>query len=130
MVGDGSGPLQLASALVVGEAGAGDPESAKARLDTLESLTLPDATEETATLTRQLIDAGAVPARAAVDAAHIALAVTNGVEYLVTWNYRHRANATIRSRIEAVCLNARPGGCGWASRWRRCELTRYRGTDA
>ena len=96
----------VASALVVGEAGAGDPESAKARLDTLESLTLPDATEETATLTRQLIDAGAVPAKAAVDAAHIALAVTNGVEYRVTWNYRHLANATMRSRIEAGCLNA------------------------
>ena len=96
----------VASELVLGEAGAGDPESAKARLGKLASLTLLDATEDTAALTQQLIDAGAVPAKAATDAAHIAIAVTNGVDYLVTWNYRHIANAALRSRIETVCLNA------------------------
>ena len=35
--------------------------------------------------------------------AHIAIAVTNGVDYLVTWNFRHIANAAMRSRIERVC---------------------------
>ena len=39
----------------------------------------------------------------AADAAHIAIAATNGVDYLVTWNFRHIANATMRSRIEDVC---------------------------
>lgn len=37
---------------------------------------------------------------------HIAVAVTNGVEYLVTWNCRHLANATIRVRVEEVCRSA------------------------
>ena len=65
-----------------------------------------EATEEALELAEQLVDAGAVPAKATEDAAHIAIAVTNGVEYLVTWNYRHIANATIRSQIETVCRNA------------------------
>ncbi len=46
------------------------------------------------------------PKNAAEDAAHIAIAVTNGIEYLVTWNCRHIANATMRTQIERVCRNA------------------------
>ena len=33
-------------------------------------------------------------------------AVTNGVEFLVTWNCRHIANAAIRSQIERVCRDS------------------------
>lgn len=39
----------------------------------------------------------ALPRPAADDAAHIAIAVTNGVDYLVTWNFRHIASAAIRA---------------------------------
>ncbi|MCY3682287.1 MAG: type II toxin-antitoxin system VapC family toxin [Gemmatimonadetes bacterium] len=96
----------VASQLVLTEASAGDPEAARARLAALNSLTLLDATEEALELAQQLVNAGVVPAKAAEDAAHIAIAVVNGIEYLVTWNYRHIANATIRSQIETVCRNA------------------------
>ena len=92
-----------ASGLVVAEAGAGDTDAARARLAVLETIPLLDATQEAATLARKLLDLGAVPREAADDAAHIAVAVTNGVDYLVTWNFRHIANATMRSRIEHVC---------------------------
>lgn len=64
------------------------------------------ATEEAEELTRKLLDLGAVPRKAAEDAAHVAIAVTNGVDYLVTWNFQHIANATMRSRIERVCRQA------------------------
>ena len=96
----------VASELVVGEAAAGDPDSAESRLEKLAPLTLLEETENASILAQRLITAGAVPLKAAVDAAHIAIAVTNGVGYLVTWNYRHIANAAIRARVEAVCLNA------------------------
>ncbi len=72
----------------------------------IETITLLDATEEGAELAQQLIESGAIPKKAAEDAGHIAIAVTNGVEYLVTWNCRHIANATMRSQIEQVCRNA------------------------
>ena len=96
----------VASALVVSEARAGDADAARARLAALESLVLLDATFEAETLTAQLVDSGAVPPTAAEDAAHIAIATTNGVDYLVTWNFRHIANAAMRSRIEHVCRQA------------------------
>ena len=96
----------VASQLVINEASAGDPDAARHRLTTLESVALLDATEEAQELAQRLIESGAIPKTAAEDAAHIAIAVTNGAEYLVTWNCRHIANATMRSQIETTCRNA------------------------
>ena len=87
----------VASALVVAEAGAGDTNAARARLDVLETLILLDATAEAEELARSLLDLGTVPRVAAEDAAHIAIAVTNGVDFPVTWNFRHIANAVMRA---------------------------------
>ena len=44
-----------------------------------------------------------IPRKASEDALHIALATANGMDYLMTWNLRHIANAMTRSRIEALC---------------------------
>ena len=96
----------VASALVVSEANAGDPNAARSRLQALEAVTLLDATVAAEALAGTLLDLGAVPRRAADDAAHIAIAVTNGANYLVTWNFRHIANAVMRTRIELVCRRA------------------------
>ena len=96
----------VASALVVAEAGAGDPEAASTRLRALETVALLDATTDADRLARILLDSGAVPRQAADDAAHIAIAVTNGVDFLVTWNFRHIANAAMRSRMELACRRA------------------------
>ena len=75
----------VASELVLAECRAGDRIAAGARLDALE---------------------GVVLLNASPDAAHIAIAVTNGVEYLVTWNFLHIANAAMRVRIERACREA------------------------
>ena len=96
----------VASQLVIDEAGAGDPDAVRDRLAALTSVTLLDASDEALELAQRLITAGAIPEKAAEDAAHIAIAVTNGVDFLVTWNCRHIANATTRSQIEVVCRNA------------------------
>ena len=93
----------VASALVVAEARAGDTDAAHSRLMALEAVTLLDASPDAEELTRKLLDLGVVPRQAADDAAHIAVAVTNGVDYLVTWNFRHIANAAMRARIERAC---------------------------
>lgn len=92
-----------ASELVVGEVSQGDPQAARDRLVALESLQLLDASDESRALGRALIRAHAVPAGAVQDAAHIAVAVVNGVEYLATWNFRHIANPVTVFRIEQVC---------------------------
>lgn len=63
-------------------------------------------THEALALARELIKAGAVPEQAAEDALHIAIAVTNGIEYLLMWNCKHLANATMRTTIGEVCRTA------------------------
>lgn len=34
---------------------------------------------------------------------HIAIAAVQGIDYLLTWNCTHIANAAIRTEIETVC---------------------------
>jgi len=96
----------VASQLVVAEAGSGDPGAAQVRLKMLEPIPLLDATPKAENLAQTLVDLEAVPRQAAEDAAHIAIAATNGVDFLVTWNFRHIANAAMRARIEQGCRQA------------------------
>jgi predicted nucleic acid-binding protein len=91
------------SQLVLQEASAGDVQAAKERLDILAEMTLLPTTENAVKLAESLLSSAALPAKAAADALHVAIAATNGVDYLLTWNCRHLANASMRSRIETVC---------------------------
>jgi predicted nucleic acid-binding protein len=96
----------VASQLVLGEAAAGDPEAARERLLGLDELSLLEITEEALALARHLVESASIPARAAQDALHLGLAVTNGIGFLVTWNCRHLANAVLRTKIEEACRAA------------------------
>jgi len=55
------------------------------------------------TLARALIEEGALPDKAVADALHIALAIVHGMDYLLTWNLKHLANATMRNVITVTC---------------------------
>ena len=96
----------VASELVFTEAAAGDADAARARLTALEVVTRLDTTEDAAALTRRLLELGAFPREAAADAAHVGIAAANSVDYLLTWNLRHIANAAVRPRIERACRKA------------------------
>lgn len=48
----------------------------------------------------------AIPPRSSADAIHVALAVLHGMDYLLTWNCTHLANAELRGAIEAICQAA------------------------
>jgi hypothetical protein len=93
----------VTSQLVAREVGAGDPEAAEARLAYLAPLTLLEITEEAVALAQRLVQVRAIPEEFPEDALHVAVAVVNGINYLLTWNYKHLANASMRSRIEATC---------------------------
>ena len=96
----------VASELVLAEAAEGDADAARARLTALEMLVRLDTTEDAAALTRRLMELGAFPDKAAADAAHVSVAAVNRVDYLLTWNLRHIANAAVRVRIERACRRA------------------------
>lgn len=94
------------SQLVVRECQAGDPEAAAARLAALEGLPLLEQDAEVGSLARALLDRVPLPARAEADALHIATAALHGMDYLLTWNCTHIANAALRGRIEAICRDS------------------------
>ena len=94
----------IVSELVQREAGAGDPQAVRDRLEAIKDLPSLAVSQRAEDLALALIAGGAVPSTEPEDALHIALAVVNGVEFLVTWNFKHIANAAMRSKIQGVCI--------------------------
>ena len=45
---------------------------------------------------------GPIPRESAADALHISIAAVNGIDFLLTWNCKHLANAAHRQKIEAL----------------------------
>jgi predicted nucleic acid-binding protein len=95
-----------ASRLVVAEAQAGDPQAAAARLAILEPITLLAETADSRSLALKLLAAGGLPKKAASDALHIAVAAAHGMDYLVTWNCKHIANARMLRFVGETCRSA------------------------
>ena len=93
------------SQLVLQEAGVGDPQAAQERLDVLREMVLLETRQESQDLAKELVQSGVLPAKAFEDALHIAVAAHQKIPYLLTWNLRHMANATMRPLIETVCAN-------------------------
>ena len=96
----------FASQLVLQECASGDPQAAKGRMEALRKVALLPATSEAEQLAEDLIRGHAVPETEPEDALHIALAAAHGVQFLVTWNCRHIANAAVRPAIERICRDA------------------------
>jgi hypothetical protein len=91
------------SAAVVAEARRGDTAAAARRIDALAGIPMLTSGPRAGALVRSLLQSGALPATARVDAAHVAIAAINGVDFLVTWNLRHLANAAVRGKIDEAC---------------------------
>ena len=94
------------SETVVAECGAGDAQAAQERLDTVGDIAILDVTEDAENLADELVKEIPLPENAEVDALHIAIATVNGINYLLTWNCAHIANAALQPQIEAICRSA------------------------
>ncbi len=92
----------LISPVVLEEARQGDPDHAKARLLVLANLPVVDISPTARLIASALLKEKALPAKAAVDALHIAIAGASRRQFLLTWNFRHIANAQSRGKIEAI----------------------------
>ncbi len=93
------------SPLVLREVTVGNPTMAQRRLRIVRELPVLAVTAEATAVAEQLMKNGPLPPKAEVDALHIGVAAVHGIEYLLTWNCRHIANARTRSQIESICRN-------------------------
>lgn len=87
------------SQLVLDEAARGDPDAARRRSTVIRALPLLPLTDEAIALAERLVGSGLIDEKAAMDALHLGVATTHGMDFLLTWNCRHLANARMLTEI-------------------------------
>jgi len=91
---------------VIEEAARGDRNAARRRLELLTGIPVLTVHRGADSLARSFLTEAALPSKAAIDAVHVALAAVHAMDFLVTWNCTHIANAIIRPQLEVLCWRA------------------------
>ena len=92
----------VTSEVVLVEAGSGDAAVAAQRLVAMRGVRVLADSPEVDFVATELIRRRLLPAKARLDAVHVAYAAVYQVEFLATWNCRHLANPKIRSAIKTL----------------------------
>ena len=94
------------SEVVLEELARGDQEIAIKRLDLIRELPLLALNEAVEELAQQFLTKSNLPPKASDDALHIALATVYKVDYLLTWNCKHIANAQIQKKLSQISIQS------------------------
>ncbi len=92
-----------ASTVVIEEARRGDEVFAQSRMALIDQLGLVEVTPPARELAARLLIEAGLPSKANADALHIAVSAVNGIDYLLTWNCTHLANAAMIPRVNKIC---------------------------
>jgi hypothetical protein len=95
----------VVSQYVIDEASVGDPTLAAERLESLDGIPLLPNAPEIPQIAGEIMSLGVLPPKAQVDALHIASVAHHRIQYLLTWNCKHIANAKILPRIHNALTN-------------------------
>jgi predicted nucleic acid-binding protein len=90
------------SQFVVNEAALGEADLAAKRLQILRPFPKLHVTHEVDDLARDILTKHLLPAKAAVDAFHIATATVHGMHFLLTWNCTHINNGEIIPAVDRL----------------------------
>jgi len=94
------------SDLVIQEASQGDKTQAALRLNALEQFQVLEIDDDGKKLAQILVKHKAVPDKCPEDALHIAIAAVNGIDVIVTWNFKHINNPFTKMAIRQVIENS------------------------
>jgi len=92
----------VTSQYVLDEASAGDPVLAAERLQSLDGIPLLPLDPPIGVIASEIMARAILPPKASIDALHIAMVAHHRVQYLLTWNCKHIANAKNLPRIYEV----------------------------
>jgi predicted nucleic acid-binding protein len=90
------------STLVIDEISAGDPQAAARRLSAIQGVAILAIPDQAVDIADALLVAKALPEKAREDSLHIGIAATQGVDYLLTWNFKHINNAHKKAQVVEV----------------------------
>jgi hypothetical protein len=91
------------SQFVFDEASAGDRQHASERTKIISQFPKLEITDDVKLLAAALLGSKAIPKKAAIDAAHVAIAAVHQIDFLMTWNCAHIANAFMSQTIQSIC---------------------------
>ena len=103
LLGDELAPY--VSALVIKEAGKGNPALAQNRLDAIQTFPVLSTTPDTERLAQRIMDEGGIPPEYPEDALHIAIATIAGMDFVVTWNFSHLNNPFTKVMVRHAIEN-------------------------
>ena len=92
----------VTSQYVIDEASDGDPVLAAERLESLDGIPLLPIDPQIGVIANEIMSQAILPRTATVDALHIAMVAHHRIQYLLTWNCTHLANAKLLPRIHQV----------------------------
>jgi len=95
----------VTSQYVLDEASAGDPMLAAERLQLLDGIPLLPLDNQISVIANEIMSRAILPSKASIDALHIAMVAHHRIQYLLTWNCKHIANAKILPRIHDVLMD-------------------------
>lgn len=87
------------SVTVLEESSEGDATAVKKRLEAVGAFPVLAMTSRVESLAIEYIESGIVPASSAGDAFRLSFATVYELDMLVTWNFKHLANAFIQKRL-------------------------------
>ncbi|MBI2424713.1 MAG: type II toxin-antitoxin system VapC family toxin [Candidatus Hydrogenedentes bacterium] len=90
------------SELVWQEASRGDGEASVKRCEAIAAFPVLRTNPLALDLAGEYLKTLPLPANAGADALHLALAVVNGMDYLLTWNCRHIARGSVKRALPGV----------------------------
>ena len=90
------------SEIVYEEASKGDKKYSQLRFDILKTVNVLDYDDEIEQITKIYLDYFSFLKKSIRDASHIAYAVFYKMDFLLTWNCRHLANAEMRSTLHRI----------------------------
>lgn len=94
------------SQAVIRETSQGDAQVAAQRLEIIRDFALLDLNQSVLDLAEQFLERSSLPTKADVDAIHIAAATIHGMDYLLTWNCKHIANAQIQRKLAEISFDS------------------------
>jgi len=92
----------LISSYVIDEASQGDPQAAQKRLEAMAGFPILTLNEDIKALALKYQTAAQIPEKAKLDAFHLAFPSWYKIDYLLTWNCKHIANANVRKIVENI----------------------------
>lgn len=90
------------SPVVLDEISAGDQQAQALRLQLIENIPLLAVDERVTALAEVISEQIRLPDRAQADAYHIAIPAVHCIDYVVTWNCKHIANAFMLRKVEQI----------------------------